>query len=406
MSFARNYKGLITVGLLLYLCVLPVDLAAVRFNRSDITGITDQTVRDTFTSTLRAKQLPVDALVNIQGQQLPVQVDYTVDSGLQQSIEELYERYKPDYAAFFAMDAVSGEVVAYADYVKDPNDDVYGHLALNASFPAASVFKVVTAAAALELDGVEPKTVLPYNGKSTSLYKKQVLRHKDNKWTRRPTLTKAFATSINTVFARLGIFQIGADGLRQYAYRFGFNRENVASDMPIPLGVSNIDQDDWVIAEVASGYTDRNTLSPVHGAMIASSVLNDGRISIPFWIRQMTDVNGWPVYIAETRHLDTAVNKDTATKLKVLMRETVTRGSARGAFKRFFNQYDVEVGGKTGSLRGNHPKGRNEWFVGYAQKENSRLAFASVTVSKEKWTVKPAYVARKFIEYYFSKPDK
>ena len=59
------------------------------------------------------------------------------------------------------------------------------------------------------------------------------------------------------------------------------------------------------------------------------------------------------------------------------------------------------MGGKTGSLTGLTPRGKNDWFVGYAAQDERRIAFAALTVNKERWRVKSAYLARKVIEVYF-----
>lgn len=400
MKRRRRYAGLIAAGLLVYMSVLPIELAAVRFSRSQITGIDLQTVHVALKDAMVRERFPETLQIKSRDRMTGVGVEYTIRPDLQKFLDDIYQHYEPDYAAFFAMDAATGAVLAYSDFVKDPEDDVYGHLALHALFPAASVFKLVTAAAALDRGEVQPDTILPYNGKSTSLYKKQVFKLTENKWTRRPTLKKAFATSVNTVFARLGVYRLGVDAMTDYAHRFAFNRYDILTDLPIDLGHSNIEDDPWVLAEVACGYTRRNTLSPVHGAMLASAIANDGRIAIPYTVERLTNDYGWPVYVGEPQHLAYAIEPETVEQMRVLMQETVERGSARRPF-RGFDRSDVEIGGKTGSLSGDHPKGRNEWFVGYARKGNDRIAFASLTVSKEKWRVKPAYVARKFIEKYY-----
>jgi cell division protein FtsI/penicillin-binding protein 2 len=404
MKRTRRYAGLIAAGLLVYLSVLPVELAAVRFSRTQITGIDIQAVHAALKKAMARTRFPETLQLKSKGKWSEVDVEYTVRADLESYLDDIYDRYEPDYAAFFAMNASTGEVLAYSDFVKNPEDDVYGHLALQALFPAASVFKVVTAAAALDRGDVEPDTIMPYNGKSTSLYKKQVFRHTENKWTRHPTLKKAFATSINTVFARLGVYQLGADTMSDYAHRFAFNRYDVFTDLPIDLGHSDIENDKWVLAEVASGYTRRNTLSPVHGAMLASAIATDGRIAVPYAVERLTSDSGWPVYVGAPRHLAYAIEPDTVKKMRTLMRETVIRGSASHAF-RGFDRDDVDVGGKTGSLTGEHPEGRNEWFIGYAARGDDRIAFASLTVSKKYWRVKPAYVARKFVEKYFEPSD-
>lgn len=407
MNRKRRYAGLIASGLLMYLSVLPIELGAGRFSRSQITGIDIQTVHVALKDSAVQEQFPSMLRIKTRDAQwTEAGAEYTIRPDLQQHLDEIYQRWEPDYAAFFAMDARTGAVLAYSDFVRNASDDVYGHLALHALFPAASVFKMITAAAALDRDAVDPDTIMPYNGKSTSLYKKQVLQHRETKWTRRPTLTKAFGESVNTVFARLGVYELGARALNEYAHRFAFNRYDLLTDIPIDLGRSDIEDDQWVLAEVASGWTRRTTLSPVHGAMLASAIANNGRIPVPYSVERLTNQYGWPVYVGAPRYLDDAIAGQTVEEMRALMQETVYRGSARRHFRGFFDEHaDVEVGGKTGSLTGDRPEGRNEWFVGYARRGDDRIAFASLTVSKEKWRVKPAHVARQFIEKYYESTE-
>jgi len=66
----------------------------------------------------------------------------------------------------------------------------------------------------------------------------------------------------------------------------------------------------------------------------------------------------------------------------------------------------MEIGGKTGSLTGFSPKGRHDWFVGYAKKDGHKVAYASLIINKEKWYVRSSYVARQFIYHYFTERGK
>ncbi len=404
---ARRYTRLNAAALVVYLVILPVELAAVRVTRTEVYGIDKAVVAAALAPHAARNEYPERLTLNTRkDREHDVNVTYTLNPDLQDTLTGLYERYRPDYAAFVALDPTSGKVLAIASYVKDERDDI-GNLALRASYPAASVFKIVTAAAAIDQGMVEPNTVVPYNGKSSSLYKRQVLQHKDNRWTRRPTLRKAFAKSVNTVFARLGVFRLGAQRLNDYAQRFGFN--TVAdSDLDFELGSSDIDQDTWSIAETASGYTLATTLSPVHGAMIASAAINGGRMPEPYVVRTATDDYGMILYAPNPTLRPPSVSPEAAVKLRTLMVETVRSGSARSAFSRFFvgDRRGIEVGGKTGSLTGLEPKGRNDWFVGYAARGDKKLAYASLAINKERWTVKSAYVARKVIEAYFTREQQ
>ncbi len=396
----KRYLGLLAAALLVYLSLLPIELAAVRFTRSDLFGIDHSTIAETLTEYVRSNRYPDQITIRGGERVYQARVVYTLNPTVQDVLDGLYRRYRPDYAAFIAIDPVLGNVIALSSW--DTKDRGLGNLVLRNSYPAASVFKIVTAAAALDMGQVEPDTVLPFNGKRTSLYKRQVLRHRDNKWTRRPTLTKAFAESVNPVFARLGVYRLGAEALQQYSRRFGFNRQ-LNGDLIVGASAVSVEDDEWSLAEVASGFNRTSKLSPWHGAMLASAVANDGVMVVPHIVKELLDEHGIPLYIHEPHALATSVSPDTAQKLRRLMMETVRSGSARSAFKRFFRGHlqDVEVGGKTGSLTGLSPKGRNDWFVGYALLGNRKIAFASLTINEERWKVKSAYVARKVIEAYF-----
>lgn len=401
----RRYTLLFCAALFLYISVLPVELGAVRVTPSDISGVNKSELAEALAPFAEKndfpRQIPIDVGLRIHDARLT----YTFDPKLVEMLDKIYQRYKPDYGAFAAMDASTGAVLVMNSYVKDGTP--WGNLTLRNSYPAASVFKMVTAAAALDQNLLEPDTVLRYNGKKTSLYKKQVLKHKDNKWTRRATLTKAFAESINTVFARIGVYMVGADHLNDYAHRFGFNTE-ISTDVGFSTGLTKINEDEWRIAESASGYTRSNTLSPLHGAMLASAVVNDGQMMLPYLVELATDEWGIPLYLNQPETLGQPISIETAQKLRKLMRETVQRGSARKSFRKFFQgQFEqAVVGGKTGSLTGQSPAGKYDWFVGYAELGDKKIGFASLTINKEYWTVKSSYVARKFIETALAEPDK
>ena len=70
-------------------------------------------------------------------------------------------------------------------------------------FPAASVFKIVTAAAAIEKYQFDPDTPLTYNGRKYTLYRSQ-LKENRTKWTHEISLKDSFAQSVNPVFGKIG----------------------------------------------------------------------------------------------------------------------------------------------------------------------------------------------------------
>ncbi|NBU21683.1 hypothetical protein EBS43_09805 [bacterium] len=249
---------------------------------------------------------------------------------------------------------------------------------------------------------ISANTVIPFNGRNHTLYKHQIFGHNITRWTHFTTLKDAFAKSINTVFGRLGAFTVGPHGLRLYADRFGFNRK-IAADLPIQEGKAPIPEDQWGLAETASGYTVENTMSPLQGALIAASVANNGVMMEPFAVESIHDPQGQSLYSAHPQVASVTMDGATAQEIRALMRETVTHGTSRGSFKGFFKRKFsfVDVGGKTGSLTGYDPKGKYDWFVGYARYNEHRIAVAALTIHEKHWRVKSSYLARRAIENYF-----
>src|SRR5690606_6733637 len=194
----------------------------------------------------------------------------------------------------FMIDATTGEVLAMSSFQRD--DPQAANLNLQATFPAASVFKVVTATAAVDKAGVTPNHKIKYNGGAYTLYKKNVLSDKVTRWTNVITLRDAFARSINTAFGRLSIENLHPEDLHDYAQRFFFNQE-ISTDFPVDMGVAYIPPGKgFEMAEAASGFTRSNRMSPAQGAMIAASIANDGQMVIPYLVQKATDKNGDVIY--------------------------------------------------------------------------------------------------------------
>ncbi|MGE0614219.1 MAG: penicillin-binding transpeptidase domain-containing protein [Bacteriovoracia bacterium] len=336
-------------------------------------------------------------------------VEYSLDHHAQADMEKLFKQYRPDYGSVVAMDATSGRVLAMVNFVKNERArEELGNLALRATFPSASVFKVVTAAAAIDQKRALPETVIPFNGASHTLYRKNVIHTQMNRWTRHMTLREAFAKSVNTVFGKLGLFYVGPDWLQEYAKRFGFN-QSIPSDLPMRKGRSTIEQaDPWSLVQAASGYTLNNTMSPLHGALIAAAVVNDGVMMQPYVVDSLKALSGELLYRPTPQVASVIMDATASAKLRALMRETVLRGTSRRAYRSLIRNAkfdEIEFGGKTGSLTGEDPKGKCDWYVGYGSYRGQKIAVSVLTVHKAYWTVKSAYVARKFLEDYFSRDE-
>lgn len=330
------------------------------------------------------------------------QIEYTLNSQLQHEAERLLQAYKPDYAAIVVIEPTTGKIRAMTSYER--GNEIRENLALRGTFPAASIFKMVTASAAVDKHGADPSSIIQFNGGSHTLYRKNVMSTQVNRWTREVTLREAFARSLNTAFGRLAFEFLAPQDLEDYALRFGFNRQ-IQGDLLFDQGVTTVPNDKtFHFAEIASGFNRISQMSPIQGALMAATIANDGKMPKVHLIEKVT--SGDSIVLSAKPEVDyEVVSAETATKMRDLMGETISSGTSRKSFRQLRRDRrfkEVEIGGKTGSLMGMNPRGKTDWFVGYAIGENGeKLAIAAVTVNVNLWRVKSSVLAQSVVRRHF-----
>ncbi len=355
-------------------------------------------------SALKVNEMPEKIELDYAGRRQLVSLQYTIDPYLQAYMHKLMKSYSPDYGAFVAVDSQSGKVISMLNFRK--NEVAKENYVLEAKFPAASVFKVVTASAAIDTQKANADTVVSFSGANHTLYRKNVTDFAENRWTRRMTIREAFSRSVNTVFGKLGLFYVGPEVLLTYAEKFLFNK-TIHGDFPIEMGQVKMDSEDpWSVATAASGFTLGNTMSPLQGALIASAIANDGIMMEPFIVGSVSDQQGASLYSSEVKQASVIMSPQSAEELRSLMQATVLNGTSRKSFRQTMRKAhvdDFEMGGKTGSLTGIDPKGKCDWFVGYAIYNNRKIAVAALTVNEKKWKVKSSQLASFYLNEYVKK---
>src|SRR5690606_26923124 len=110
---------------------------------------------------------------NISVDRKDYDVSYSIDNSLNDYVKRLIKRTRSDYSAVVVIDNNTGEVLSLVDY--DKQNDKYGrNLAVNATSPAASIFKVITAADLIENTQVTKDSLFSYNGRGSTLYRSQL----------------------------------------------------------------------------------------------------------------------------------------------------------------------------------------------------------------------------------------
>lgn len=337
--------------------------------------------------------LPVDGKV--------VQVETTLDADLQNYLLQKLDRKNARRIGIVVMEGSTGRVLALVGFDKE---DPARNPCLSSDFPAASVFKIVTAACAVDQYGFSAASPVHFNGPKHTLYKRQLTDAVD-RYTTTVSLGEAFAESVNPVFGKLGQLNLGRPLLEKSAAAFGFN-EALDFDLPLSPSRFQVTDDPYRLAEIASGFNRDTTLSPVHGAMMTSAVLNGGRMVAPALIDRIVDPGGEVLYRAQPAWRQQAMSARAAAALADMMETTITSGTARKAFRDYRKDKvlsGLQIGGKTGSMGSDDPDLRYDWFVGFArERQGPGQVVLGVVVAHDKFIgLRAAEYARMAVTRYF-----
>ncbi len=264
-----------------------------------------------------------------------------------------------------ALDPRSGRILALASYNEDPEKP---EAFFWKAYPAASLFKVVTAAAVLELGILEPESVLDYTGRNHTLYRRD-LGQKTYPWSNRVTLRKAFAMSVNPVFGKIGIHSLGPEALREYGAAFFFGQA-LPSEVPFETSRLHVPEDSIGIAEIASGFNRQTVITALHAAWIGALIVSDGAAPVPWLVESAQAADGEELY----RHREgipvRALSPGTARDLQNLMEATIQLGTCHKSFRarrRDSRLRSVVFGGKTGNINNKTDTLKYDWFLGYGR---------------------------------------
>lgn len=352
--------------------------------------------------------------LNKDTRSFPVKIDgrsYTVQTRLTPDLQAMLikrldrlktlTRGKPQRIAIVAMDGKTGFIRAMTGFDLADNR---ANPCIVSDYPAASIFKIITASAAVDSLGYTAGTPMHFNGNKYTLYKRQITEKK-NKYTSRVSLSSAFAQSINPVFGKLGQLYLGRETLDTYASGFGFNLKTDA-DFEFQSGFFDVEGSDYHLAELGCGFNRDTRISPVFGAVLVSAVVNRGQSLVPRMVDKIKDADGKLLFKSKKEIHKTAMPTNVAGQMVEIMKKTISHGTARKAFKGHSRDKilsGLTLGGKTGSLFNRERTVKYDWFTGFGIDKNSgKSLVVSVVVGHRKYIgTKAATHARAVLKTYF-----
>lgn len=318
----------------------------------------------------------------------------TVVLGIDLSMQQAAETALGDrVGAVVAMDPATGAIEAFASHpafdpnlfstgiraaawnalLHDPRQPLIDRTA-QAGYPTGSVFKIVTASAALQLGLVTADTgfydpgYYDLNGRIFHDNAGESFGHLN--------FLQAIAVSSNVVFWTIAR-TVGPEHISEYAHLYGLGAptgidlpDEIAGVVPDPAWKRRVVHQPWYGGDtlntaVGQGYV---LVTPLQAARLIAAVANGGTLVTPHIAVEIRSPSGQVVRrIAPAPTGQVPLSGQTLSTLRAGLAAVVTRGTAAS-----IQIPGLAVAGKTGTAESGHGK-PYAWFVGYAPADAPKL---------------------------------
>lgn len=290
----------------------------------------------------------------------------TVRPALQKMLETILERYSNRIGVAIIQDPATGEILAMSSSHRgivtsiEAEEFKTDNWALKPTFPVASIFKIVTGAAAIDTGKITTESSFLAWGKTYI------------------PVWKAFANSHNGVFGRIAK-KIGRDVLEKYTAAFGFNKP-FFFDLPVGKSLADLPNDQIKLGQAAAGLNRDFLVSPMHVASIVSTVLNRGKTMKPYLVDYVVRKNK-VIFRRKPFQLAQPIKPTTAREIYKMMYGTTSVGTGKKGFGGYRSCPDLATicGGKTGTLTGASPNYLFTWFGGFTKATGRDLCIVTLS---------------------------
>ncbi|WP_236785371.1 peptidoglycan D,D-transpeptidase FtsI family protein [Anaerococcus ihuae] len=183
-------------------------------------------------------------------------------------------------------------------------------------------------------------------------------------------LRTALMNSLNTYFAAK-VDEIGKKPYKDVAEKYMFNKNYKFDIEKINAKIPFDDLNQVDMAMTGFGYG-KTRVTPLHMAMIASTIANEGKMMQPRLVRNVVNKDGKIIKESKSEVLSDVTSSDIANTIRDYMVDVVNYGTANKAYLQ-----SVQIAGKSGTVD-KKGGGVDVWFVGFAPAYDPKLAFAIV----------------------------
>ncbi|MCQ9206470.1 MAG: penicillin-binding protein 2 [Omnitrophica bacterium] len=321
-----------------------------------------------------------DVLPARNGINIVLTADAVIQHIIEKEIGNIAELYRPKAISCIAMDPGTGEILGMANYPSfNPNafsginPGFLRNRAVTDSFEPGSVFKMVTASAALEEGVVDFESEFFCEEGAIKIGNRVLHDYRPHGILKfREIIEKSSNIGVYKVAGRLGKEKLSA-----YIKKFNFGSKT-GIDLPGEAPGILRDVSEWTTADMASVPMGHGiTVTVLQLVSCVSAIANGGVLMKPYIAKKLLNEEGALIRENKPTPIRRVISKETAAKVKELLEGVVERGTGKPS-----RIDDFRVCGKTGTAQKVNPKGGYyddryiSSFVGFAPYDRPRVALA------------------------------
>jgi cell division protein FtsI/penicillin-binding protein 2 len=335
----------------------------------------------------RQKQLDLSEKIVLpkDGYDLILTIDEVIQYIAERELDKVYRAYHAKNASLIVMDPHTGAILALAkrptfdlnEYAKVTKGQIHNS-AICDLFEPGSVFKIVTASAALEEKKVVEEDKFFCENGSYRVASHILHDHQPHGWL---TFKQVIEESSNIGTTKVAQI-LGPDTLYRYVRLFGFGTK-LGIDLPGEISGSIKEPRFWSKVSIGAVPIGQEVGVTALQLVAAISVIaNGGQLMQPYLVKEIRDKHGETIKSVSPLLIRKVISLDTAARMKKILTGVIEEGTGRLAKVPGFI-----VAGKTGTAQKLEPNGAYSHdkfiasFIGFAPTEDPAIAVV-VTVDE------------------------
>lgn len=311
----------------------------------------------------------------LPGYNVVLTIDETIQHFTEKALNQAMVHSKPSKGAVaIVMDPKTGEILALANRPNfDPNNPFEGpeeewyrrwrNKAISDSYEPGSVFKTITASAALEEKVVSLHEQFYCPGYTT------VAGHRINCWATHGSedFVKGVQNSCNVVFVTVGQ-RLGVEKLYKYIRDFGFGKTTgilLPGEAP---GLVLPEERVGPVELATNSFGQGIAVTPLQMITAVAAIANGGKLMQPQIVKAIVDSKGKVVKEFKPKIVRRVISEETSATMREILKSVVAEGTGKAGYIEGF-----DVAGKTGTTEKYMPGKYVASFVGFAPADDPKV---------------------------------